>query len=1141
MAASSEPANGSPVVHGETRLGRTLSKSSINRKQSGTQYVKVITAIPMTFTPPSAVSAPSSRTSPSPSASRIALDPTLVPTPALLPETHSSPALSPSLSLQNSPVPVPSVQGMSPASPPSSMGYALANSSRTGLIRRLSRGAQNKLTRRRTSAASTSIRDQSAGPVIIRRRSDSRTTSDPQHDVSDLELEPCEDEKLEDTKSVFSLDNKLNALGLSIRGNPNQHELGGTIAPTRHLQLQRGTMLTKVTRKKRKQLNFYINYEAAKVYWDPVKSSKQFYIDDIRELRIGAEARNYREEFGVPQEFESRWFSILYTNPNNSKGRTLKTIHLIAPTDTIFQLWTTTLDGIAKRRAEIMEGLAGTGERTIKFLWRQEMIKKLGLDHAESEERMSLEEVRQICTSLHINCSENTLRAQFDKADVGGTGFLDFSQFEQFVKRLKERKDIKHIFTSIKGKHSEELDFAHFLEFVRDVQCAYIENRAAYWKHVFEKYARLTKPRTSSNDPKTDIALLTMDLAAFQCFMTSTDNSVFVSARSTPLLDRPINEYFISSSHNTYLLGWQVAGKSSTEAYISVLQKGCRCIEIDCWDGSDGRPVVMHGRTLTSKVLFSDCIEVIAKHAFVSSPYPLIISLEVHCNPEQQAAMVQIMKDKFGSQLLLEPVMSNAISLPSPEDLKGKILIKVKSSQQSDEGSLLRDLASSGSGSGRQRSLSTPYSQSGTSDATSITTSPLIASPVSTSPSETHASSYWSTQGCSTTPTSGLPASPYSSTEDSENQAGHMEERRRRKKTSNITKTLGDLGVYLRGIKYSDFRSNESRTLNHVFSFAEPTVEHLCRKDIDTEALLEKHNVRHLMRVYPSKWRVSSTNFDPIRYWRRGVQMAALNWQTYDVGLQINDAMFAAGADRNGYVLKPEGMRHPRSDADSCRDLPAKIDKKSINFTVDIISAQQLPRPSGLKPEDPINPYVEFEIFSADDKTRVNAVGEGGRDASDPSGMSGLGSPLRKITTIVQSNGYDPTFEETLTLNLETRYPELVFVRWNIFNSTDGKTYSASDRQPLATFTAKLSSLEEGFRHLPLFNASGEQYLFSTLFVRLRKQQPVLSSEPVTPSADTLVAPYSAYAAESSGFFKRMLRSPSHRRKNNDTSSVRTQ
>lgn len=46
---------------------------------------------------------------------------------------------------------------------------------------------------------------------------------------------------------------------------------------------------------------------------------------------------------------------------------------------------------------------------------------------------------------------------------------------------------------------------------------------------------------------------------------------------------------------------------SSLSFSCKVLQTGCRCVEIDCWDGEDGDPMVYHGYTLTTKIRFEVC------------------------------------------------------------------------------------------------------------------------------------------------------------------------------------------------------------------------------------------------------------------------------------------------------------------------------------------------------------------------------------------------------------------------------------------------------------------------------------------------------------------------------------------------------
>ncbi|KAK8080413.1 hypothetical protein PG997_008231 [Apiospora hydei] len=71
-------------------------------------------------------------------------------------------------------------------------------------------------------------------------------------------------------------------------------------------------------------------------------------------------------------------------------------------------------------------------------------------------------------------------------------------------------------------------------------------------------------------------------------------------------------EYFISSSHNTYLMAHQLFGKSSAAAYERALRTGARCVEIDAWNSDDREePKVTHGYTLVSHIPFRAVCETI--------------------------------------------------------------------------------------------------------------------------------------------------------------------------------------------------------------------------------------------------------------------------------------------------------------------------------------------------------------------------------------------------------------------------------------------------------------------------------------------------------------------------------------------------
>ncbi|KAH6974864.1 hypothetical protein EDB80DRAFT_741201 [Ilyonectria destructans] len=237
---------------------------------------------------------------------------------------------------------------------------------------------------------------------------------------------------------------------------------------------------------------------------------------------------------------------------------------------------------------------------------------------------------------------------------------------------------------------------------------------------------------------------------------------------------------------------------------------------------------------------------------------------------------------------------------------------------------------------------------------------------------------------------------------------------------------------------------------------------------------VDLHNLRYMMRVYPDRTRITSNNFDPLLYWRRGIQMAALNWQTFDLGMQINRAMFDGGRDFSGYVLKPAELRDIQVLPYNPELAKGKKERSVVSFTIDVISAQQLMPPANLPANKSMDPYVEVEVFHASDKHKKN-------ESDLPRDFD---SPQKFQTNIVRENGFNPMFDGQFKFKATMKQPDLVFVRWSVKLSNDGENY---DNGPaVATYTAKLGNLKQGYRTLPLLNHAGDQYLFSKLFCKIK-------------------------------------------------------
>ena len=135
-------------------------------------------------------------------------------------------------------------------------------------------------------------------------------------------------------------------------------------------------------------------------------------------------------------------------------------------------------------------------------------------------------------------------------------------------------------------------------------------------------------------------------------------------------------DYYINSSHNTYLKGHQLVGESDSKMYAFAVLNGYRLVELDCYNGQDDDDIIItHGYTYVTKIKLDDVLKELKENAFKNSPYPVILSVENHLDKKHQ----EILTKKFLKYLVdiyIFPYDSPPKSIPTLEELKYKFIIK---------------------------------------------------------------------------------------------------------------------------------------------------------------------------------------------------------------------------------------------------------------------------------------------------------------------------------------------------------------------------------------------------------------------------------------------------------------------------------
>ncbi|XP_040469325.1 1-phosphatidylinositol 4,5-bisphosphate phosphodiesterase eta-1 isoform X3 [Falco naumanni] len=801
---------------------------------------------------------------------------------------------------------------------------------------------------------------------------------------------------------------------------------------------------------------FYLDEHRTCIRWRPSRKSEKakIVIDSIYKVTEGRQSEIFHRH--AEGNFDPSCCFTIY------HGNHMESLDLITSNPEEARTWITGLkyllagisdeDSLAKRQR--------THDHWVKQTFEEADKNGDGL--------LNIEEIHQLMRKLNVNLPRRKVRQMFQEADTDeNQGTLNFEEFSVFYKMMSLRRDLYLLLLSYSDKkdHLTVEELAQFLKVEQKMNNVTPE----YCLDIIQKF------EVSEENKKQNV----LGIEGFTNFMRSPACDVFnpLHCEVHQDMDQPLCNYFIASSHNTYLTGDQLLSQSRVEMYARVLQDGCRCIEVDCWDGPDGEPVVHHGYTLTSKILFRDVAETINKYAFVNNEFPVILSIENHCSIQQQKKIAQYLKEIFGDKLDLSSVVTgDSRQLPSPQNLKGKILVKGKKlpyslgadaeeGEVSDEDSAdeieddckLKPCYSNGATEHQVESFIRTKLESlikesqirDKEDPDSFTVRALLKATheslnvnlkqsldTKEGGKKSHSRSLMGNFGKNKKAVKA--ASRYHSASDDEEsqqnssgkEVGQLHRLARRRKTVKLCRALSDLVVYTNSVAAQDIVDDGST--GNVLSFSETRAHQAVQQKAEQFML---YNQKQLTRIYPSAYRIDSSNFNPLPYWNVGCQLVALNYQSEGRVMQLNEAKFRVNGNC-GYVLKPQQMCKGTFNPYSADPLPASPKKQLI---LKIISGQQLPKPPDSMLGDRgeiIDPFVEVEI---------------------------IGLPVdccKDQTRVVDDNGFNPVWEETLTFTIHM--PEIALVRFLVWD------HDPIGRDFVGQRTVAFSSLVPGYRHVYL-------------------------------------------------------------------------
>ncbi|XP_075293295.1 1-phosphatidylinositol 4,5-bisphosphate phosphodiesterase eta-2 isoform X1 [Opisthocomus hoazin] len=830
--------------------------------------------------------------------------------------------------------------------------------------------------------------------------------------------------------------------------------------------MQAGTQMIKLRGSSKGLVRFYyLDEHKSCIRWRPSRKNEKakISIDSIQEVCEGKQSEIF-QRYADGSFDPNCCFSIYY-------GDHMESLDLVSSSGEEARTWITGLK-------YLMAGISDEDSLAKRQRTRDQWLKQT-FDEADKngDGSLSISEVLQLMHKLNVNLPRQKVKQMFKEADTDDNqGMLGFDEFCAFYKMMSTRRDL-YLLMLTYSNHKDYLDTDDLRRFLETEQ----KMTNVTKEHCLEIISKFEPCLENKKEGA-------LGIDGFTNYMRSPSGDIFNPEHYQVNQDMsyPLSHYFITSSHNTYLMGDQLMSQSRVDMYAWVLQSGCRCVEVDCWDGPDGEPIVHHGYTLTSKILFKDVIETINKYAFIKNEYPVILSIENHCSVIQQKKMAQYLTEILGDKLDLSSLHNDDSSkLPSPASLKGKILVKGKKlpaniSDDAEEGEVSDEdsadeidddckLMNGDASTNRKRveniakkKLDSLIKESKIRDCEDPNNFTVTALPSSGkaglksdskknkleddvesgedfSTNKRHSRSLMGSFSKRKKKGSKLKkaTSLEEGEDDSDSQGNlarssvHYSRINRQKKTMKLSRALSDLVKYTKSVGTHDVETEISSSWQ-VSSFSETKAHQILQQK---PAQYLRFNQHQLSRIYPSSYRVDSSNYNPQPFWNAGCQLVALNYQSEGRMLQLNRAKFSANGNC-GYVLKPSCMCQGVFNPNSEDPLPGQLKKQLV---LRIISGQQLPKPRDSMLGDRgeiIDPFVEVEV---------------------------IGLPVdcfKEQTRVVDDNGFNPMWEETLVFTVHM--PEIALIRFLVWD------HDPIGRDFIGQRTIAFSSMMPGYRHVYL-------------------------------------------------------------------------